>query len=241
MCNSKKWLAGFMGLAMCLVMATAVKQNVRADVASTMYVTCTEDTVLYVYPDSTEEVAASLAKDSVMVKLEEEGSYTKVYYDGMAGYVESQLLIQSTEVDVASTVASTAAPTVTYGAGVVGQGAAMNLTATNEEVRMLAAIIQCEAGNQPIEGQIAVGAVIMNRVKSASYPNTIREVIFQPKQFGPSKSQLFADLLATDTIKDTCRQAAMQAIMGVDNVGGAMHFKRAGSREGIVIGNHVFF
>ncbi len=237
MCNGKKWLAGFMGLAMCLVMATAVKQNVRADVVSTMYVACTEDTVLYVYPDSTEEVAASLTKDSVMVKLEEDGSYTKVYYDGMVGYVESQLLIQSTEVAAASTAAST----VTYGAGVVGQGAAMNLTATNEEVRMLAAIIQCEAGNQPIEGQIAVGAVIMNRVKSASYPNTIREVIFQPKQFGPSKSQLFADLLATDTIKDTCRQAATQAIMGVDNVGGAMHFKRAGSREGIVIGSHVFF
>ena len=106
---------------------------------------------------------------------------------------------------------------------------------------MMAAMIQCEAGNQEFEGQVAVGAVIMNRVKSSSYPNTIQEVIMQPSQFGPSDSQLFADLLANDTIKDTCREAAKQAFSGVDNVGGALHFNRAGSREGLVIGDHVFY
>ena len=80
----------------------------------------------------------------------------------------------------------------------------------------------------------------MNRVKAPNYPNTIQEVIMQPNQFGPSDSQLFADLLANDTIKDTCREAAKQAFSGVDNVGGALHFKRAGSREGLVIGAMYF-
>ena len=50
----------------------------------------------------------------------------------------------------------------------------------------MASIIYCEAGNQPYEGQVAVGAVIMNRVKSGSYPNSIEEVIYQSGQFGPA-------------------------------------------------------
>ena len=51
---------------------------------------------------------------------------------------------------------------------------------------LLASIIFCEAGNQPYEGQVAVGAVIMNRVKSAVYPNSISEVVYQSGQFGPA-------------------------------------------------------
>lgn len=49
---------------------------------------------------------------------------------------------------------------------------------------LLASIIFCEAGNQPYEGQVAVGAVVMNRVNSDIYPNSIEEVIYQPGQFG---------------------------------------------------------
>ncbi len=52
--------------------------------------------------------------------------------------------------------------------------------------KLLAALIYCEAGNQPYEGQVAVGAVVMNRVRSGSYPNTISEVIYQSGQFGPA-------------------------------------------------------
>ena len=55
-----------------------------------------------------------------------------------------------------------------------------------DEQSLLAALIYCEAGNQPYEGQVAVGAVVMNRVRSGAYPNTIAEVIYQPGQFGPA-------------------------------------------------------
>ena len=48
-----------------------------------------------------------------------------------------------------------------------------------EEKELLAALIFCEAGNQPYEGQVAVGAVVMNRVNSGQFPDTITDVIYQ--------------------------------------------------------------
>ena len=52
-------------------------------------------------------------------------------------------------------------------------------------LRLLAAIIYCEAGGQCYAGRLAVAAVVMNRVESAGYPNTIHGVLWQPYQFGP--------------------------------------------------------
>lgn len=228
--NSKKWLAGLLSVAMCLTLATAVKQDVRAEEEPQQmeeeaprpdYVVCTQAAKLYVEPDwKNSEIAASMPENSVLIRIGESGAYTKVNYNGIEGYMDTAYVGYNEEAVAA------------YEA---------ELAAKSEEVRVMAAMIQCEAGNQPLEGQIAVGAVIMNRVKSEHYPNTIVDVIYQPYQFGPADSQLFANLLANDTIKESCREAARQAFMGVDNVGGALHFRRAGSKEGIVIGNHVFY
>ena len=55
----------------------------------------------------------------------------------------------------------------------------------NKALRLLAAIIYCEAGGQCYAGRLAVAAVVMNRVESAGYPNTIHGVLWQPYQFGP--------------------------------------------------------
>lgn len=106
---------------------------------------------------------------------------------------------------------------------------------------LLAALIQCEAGEEPYEGQVAVGAVVMNRVKSGAYPNTIRDVIFASGQFTPAGSGQLSRTVASGSVKSSCLQAAREAIGGASPVGGATHFRRAGSREGIVIGNHVFW
>lgn len=222
MCNSKKWLTGLLGAVMCLALTAAVKQDVKAgqDYEIGSYIVCTEDTNLFVLPDCNEGVVAPIAKNSVAVVVENEKIYTKVNCNGAEGYLYQEFIGFDEELIAAHQA---------------------ELLAKSEDVRMIAAMIQCEAGNQPIEGQIAVGAVIMNRVKSPGYPNTIAEVLYQPNQFGPSDSQLFAELLLNDTIKDTCREAAKQAYMGVDNVAGALHFRRAGSKEGLVIGNHVFY
>ena len=110
---------------------------------------------------------------------------------------------------------------------------------TTDEM-LLAALIQCEAACQPYEGQVAVGAVVMNRVNSSAYPNTIAGVIYASGQFTPTRSGR-VEKLAVKGVNDSCLQAARAAMAGESPVGGALHFRRAGNREGIVIGDHVFW
>lgn len=105
---------------------------------------------------------------------------------------------------------------------------------------LLAALIQCEAGGQPYEGQLAVGAVVMNRVRSGGYPSTVSGVIYASGQFPPALNGAVAKKIASG-VKPSCLQAAQEAIAGVSNVGTATHFRRAGGHDGIVIGNHVFW
>lgn len=62
------------------------------------------------------------------------------------------------------------------------------LHSRQQKKNWLASLIFCEAGNQPYEGQVAVGAVVMNRIKSSSYPDTMEEVIYQSGQFSPAMS-----------------------------------------------------
>ena len=108
------------------------------------------------------------------------------------------------------------------------------------ETALLAALIQAEAGSQPYEGQLAVGAVVMNRVRSGGYPNTVMGVITQPGQFPPATNGTVG-AIASRGAKASCVRAAEAAINGETNVGGATHFGRVGKAVGIVIGAHVFY
>ena len=106
------------------------------------------------------------------------------------------------------------------------------------EQELLAALIYCEAGNQPYEGQVAVGAVVMNRVKSGVYPNTITDVIYQSGQFGPAMTGWLDSVLASGSYSDTARQAAADAIAGSNPVGDCLYF--GNGNWGIQIGDHYF-
>ncbi len=108
------------------------------------------------------------------------------------------------------------------------------------ETALLAALIQAEAGSQPYEGQLAVGAVVMNRVRSGGYPNTVMGVITQPGQFPPATNGTVGAIVSRGA-KASCVRAAEAAINGETNVGGATHFGRVGKAVGIVIGAHVFY
>ena len=106
----------------------------------------------------------------------------------------------------------------------------------------MAALIQCEAGSEPYEGQLAVGAVVMNRVRSGAYPDNIYGVIYASGQFTPAMSGKVDALYVSGKVKDSCIQAAQEAIAGNTNVGSATHFRRNnGTREGIVIGKQIFW
>lgn len=103
---------------------------------------------------------------------------------------------------------------------------------------LLASIIYCEAGNQPYEGQVAVGAVIMNRVKSGSYPNSIEEVIYQSEQFGPAATGWLNRVRSSKGYSQTALQAAGDALNGSNPIGNCLYFDQGGA--GMKIGAHYF-
>ena len=112
-------------------------------------------------------------------------------------------------------------------------------SAGSGDLDLMAAIIYCEAGNQSYEGMVAVGAVVMNRVTSPSFPNTISEVIYQSGQFTPASSGALASALANG-VPSACYDAAASALAGENPVGSALYFN-TGSGSGIQIGAHQFY
>lgn len=108
------------------------------------------------------------------------------------------------------------------------------------DVTLLAALIQCEAGTQSYEGKLAVGAVVMNRVRSGAYPNTILGVITAPGQFPPATDGKVSAVVARGP-SASCMEAAQAAVDGATNVGTATHFGAVGKANGVVIGGHVFY
>lgn len=108
------------------------------------------------------------------------------------------------------------------------------------DVSLLAALIQCEAGGESYEGKLAVGSVVINRVNSSHFPNTVAGVIYQGGQFSPVASGRFASVLAQGA-NSSCTSAA-QEVLGGNITTSCLYFRRNdGSIPGIVIGNHVFY
>ncbi len=107
---------------------------------------------------------------------------------------------------------------------------------------LLANLIYCEAGGEPYEGKLAVGAVVINRVLSSRYPGTISGVIYQSAQFSPVASGRLALALAEDRANAACYEAADQAMRGGSNVGNCLYFRTPlEGMEGQIIGGHIFY
>lgn len=110
--------------------------------------------------------------------------------------------------------------------------------AQQAEKELLASLIFCEAGNQPYEGQVAVGAVVMNRIKSSSYPDTMEEVIYQSGQFSPAMSGWLDRVRANQGYTEAAMQAAEDALAGSNPIGDCLYFSVGG--YGTRIGDHLF-
>lgn len=107
---------------------------------------------------------------------------------------------------------------------------------------LLANLIYCEAGNQPYSGQVAVGAVVMNRVMSSVFPDTVVGVIYQNKQFSPVASGRLALALAEDHATAACYKAADEAMAGATTVGNCLFFRTPiEGLTGTQIGGHIFY
>lgn len=113
--------------------------------------------------------------------------------------------------------------------------------ATASEEELLAALIYCEAGGESYTAQVAVGSVVINRMRSSSFPGSMTGVIYQSGQFSPAASGKLALVLENDLTTDSCRKAARQVLNG--NITGKwLYFcMNTGKVKGTVIGKQVFY
>lgn len=111
---------------------------------------------------------------------------------------------------------------------------------TDSDAYLLGAIIQCEADGEPYSGKLAVGSVVLNRVKSSYFPNSVSGVIYQGGQFSPVASGRLAYRLEAG-VNGTCLQAAQEVLNG-NVTTNCLYFRtNTGAIQGMVIGNHVFY
>lgn len=114
----------------------------------------------------------------------------------------------------------------------------------NSDVELLARLIYGEARGESYVGQVAVGAVVMNRVKNPSFPNTISGVIYQRHAF-----TAVSDKQINLTPNETARKAAKDALNGWDPTYGSIYYYNPRTATSswifsrpttVTIGNHVF-
>jgi len=162
-------------------------------------------------------------------------------YEGKDGFVSTEFVVLDFKIDAGETLEEIKAREeaereakrhVNYG----------EYTTDADTKLLLAALIHCEAGGESYEGQLAVGAVVMNRVRSSAYPDTVHGVIYASGQFTPAMTGKLDRVLERGNIPQSCYDAAKDALSGYTNVGGCLYFRRNnGTRQGTVIGNHVFY
>ena len=117
-----------------------------------------------------------------------------------------------------------------------------NTAVSASDRELLAAIIYCEAGNQSHTGKVAVGNVVMNRVNSAKFPNSISSVVYQRGQFSPAGSGWLNRVLKRGSVPADCYAAADEALAGSKPVGGSVFFmRRELHSSGTIIGAHCFW
>ncbi len=192
-------------------------------------------------PDEDAEVVGLLTADDELEIIDfVNDDWISVEYQDETRYVPAEFVDVDFHIDAGETLVAIkkreeaerqAKLTANQGAVVVG----------GDDLRLLASLIHCEAGSETYNGKLAVGAVVMNRVRSGAYPDTISGVIFASGQFTPALNGKVARVYMSGQISDGCYEAAQAAINGETNVGGATHFRRAGNHDGIQIDNQVFW
>ncbi len=115
---------------------------------------------------------------------------------------------------------------------------------SDSDINLLAKIITAESRGEPYSGQVAVGAVILNRVEHPSFPDTLAGVIYQPGAFS-----CLQDGQINAKTEDSCKKAARDAMNGTDPTGGAIYYYNPAKTSNsfmwsrpvlITIGKHKF-
>lgn len=177
---------------------------------------------------------------AIQMKLRESGYYSGKI-DGIFGSGTKNALI-SFQKDNGLTADGIAGTKTLQALGITADSG--NGEFTQSEIALLARIISAESRGEPYEGQVAVGAVILNRIAHPSFPNTLAGVIYQPGAFS-----CLDDGQVNEPVSESAERAARDALNGWDPTGGAIYYfnpntatsKWIWSRPVItVIGSHRF-
>lgn len=123
---------------------------------------------------------------------------------------------------------------------------------SDDDLWILACIIDWESGWEPYEGKLAVANIVLNRVRSSHYPNTVSDVVYAKNQFsgvmsGGEISSRFAKRLADGPRTDECMEAALEALSGKNNIGiytafnGTQYIDFSVVTDFVIIGGHCFY
>ncbi len=191
-------------------------------------------------------LAASFQKGStgstvrqIQTKLKSWGYYSGAVDGVYGGATESA--VKAFQKKNGLTVDGKAGPQTLKAMG-IASGTAAN--SSSGDVALLARLISAEARGEPYTGQVAVGAVVLNRMKHPSFPNTMSGVIYQPGAFS-----CMADGQFNRPVADSCYQAARDALNGWDPSGGAIYYFNPATATSkwiwsrpliVVIGKHRF-
>ena len=167
------------------------------------------------------------------------------YYTGSVDGINGQLTIKAVKYFQSKnglSVDGIIGPKTAAALGMTLSGSSSSISSS--DLNLLARCVYAEARGEPYTGQVAVAAVVLNRVKSASFPNTIAGVIYQPYAF-----TAVDDGQINLTPNDTAYKAAQDALNGWDPTYGCIYYFNPAtatsswiwSREQVVtIGKHIF-
>lgn len=131
-----------------------------------------------------------------------------------------------------------------------------NNSNSQDDIKLLSALIYCEAGSESYSGKLAVGIVVMNRIKSSRYPSSLKGVIYQQSQFGPASNGSLSRALSnyengdfTSSNQKECIKAAKEALDGTTSVtingqsksfSSYLYFNGSSSSSAYKLGCHYF-
>ena len=177
----------------------------------------------------------------IQTKLKELG-YFNSNVDGIFG-AKTQSAVKAFQKSKGLTVDGIAGPKTLKALGISSSSSSPTIN-NNNDINLLARVISAEARGEVYEGQVAVGAVILNRIEHPSFPDTIAGVVYQKGAF-----TCMTDGQINEPVADSAYRAARDAINGLDPSGGAIYYfnpqtatsKWIWSRPQIkTIGKHIF-
>lgn len=177
----------------------------------------------------------------IQTKLQNLGLYT-IQVDGIYG-AQTESAVRKFQQQKGLSVDGIAGPQTLKALGITS-GSSGSSSSSNSDYYLLARIISAEARGEPYTGQVAVGAVIMNRIKHPSFPDSLAGVVYQPGAFSALNDGQF-----DQPISDSAYDAARDALNGWDPSGGAIYyFNPAKTSNAFMhsrpvikrLGNHLF-